>query len=90
MADPIPFSGARARRSVKLHRLDALADEVGSIDTVIQQLAGLHKETGETWSKYDKIERLSGKIDASVERLKDAHAAGLRAGAAAALAASKR
>ncbi|MGY3233362.1 signal peptide peptidase SppA [Bradyrhizobium sp. USDA 4448] len=67
-----------------------LADEVGSIETVIQQLAGLHKETGETWSKYDLTNRLYGEIAATQERLKDAHAAGVRAGAAAALAEIKR
>jgi ClpP class serine protease len=63
-----------------------LADEVGSIETVIQQLAGLHTETGEMWSKYDKTERLYGKFEASRERLRDAHSAGVRAGAATALA----
>lgn len=66
-----------------------LADEVSTMETVMQRLAGLHQETKSTWTKYDKTELLYGKIDASVERLKDAHAAGARAGAAAALARAK-
>jgi len=66
-----------------------LADVVGTVETTIQRLASLHQETDATWTKYDRIERTRGKIDASVERLKDAHAAGVRAGAAAALAAGK-
>ncbi|WFU44113.1 S49 family peptidase [Bradyrhizobium sp. CB82] len=66
-----------------------LADEVGTVETVMQDLAGFHKQAGSTWTKYDLIERTRGKIDASIERLKDAHAAGVRAGAAAALAERK-
>ncbi|RXG92283.1 S49 family peptidase [Bradyrhizobium vignae] len=88
---PAAIKGTEARTYLGAQAVAVgLADEVGSIDTVIQELAGLHKEAGETWSKYDKIERLYGANSASAERLKDAHAAGVRAGAAATLAASKR
>jgi len=66
-----------------------LADEVGTVERVIQRLASLHQETTSSFTKYDRTERLYGEIAATKERLKDAHAAGVRAGAAAALAARK-
>jgi signal peptide peptidase SppA len=64
-----------------------LADELGSMDTAIAGLAKLHTAT--TITKYDKITAMYGKIDADHARLRDAHAAGVRAGMAAAWAGRK-
>jgi capsid assembly protease len=64
-----------------------LADEIGSMDSVTGELAKLHKAV--SVSKYDRIAAVYGKIDADHARLTDAHAAGVRAGMAAALAGSK-
>lgn len=82
--------GTEARTYIGADAVTAgLADEVGTVETAIQGLASLHQQTEATWTKYDKIERLYGKADALQERLKDAHAAGVRVGAATALAARK-
>jgi len=59
-----------------------LADEVATIEGVVAELGKLHPATQ---TKYDLTERLYGKLDATVQRLQDAHAQGVRVGLAAAL-----
>lgn len=63
-----------------------LADEVGSMETTMVQLAKLHATTAESFTKYDRTALVYGKIDAAHERAKDIYAAGHRSGMAAALA----
>jgi signal peptide peptidase SppA len=60
-----------------------LADQVGTIENVIADLAKLHPVTS---TKYDTTARLYGQITADAERIQDVHAAGIRVGLAAALA----
>jgi signal peptide peptidase SppA len=63
-----------------------LADAVGTLEGVIADMASLHPEQKSSFDKYEKTERLYGKTEALHQRLKDTHAAGVRAGMAAALA----
>jgi len=65
-----------------------LADEVGSMDATLRQLAQLHPAT-EQFTKYDHIRAVYGNVDAVHEQIKDAHAAGVRVGMAVALAGRK-
>jgi capsid assembly protease len=60
-----------------------LADKIGTIESVIADLGKLHPVAQ---TKYDLTERLYGKVEANFQRLQDAHARGVRAGMAAALA----
>ena len=61
-----------------------LADEIGTFDSVVGQLAALDPVVRRT--KYDVTEATFGELSANAERLQDAHRAGVRAGLAAATA----
>ncbi|TFW56253.1 S49 family peptidase [Bradyrhizobium sp. MOS001] len=63
-----------------------LVDSVGTIESVISEMAGLHPEAKKKLDKYDRTELLYGKAEAVDQRIQDVHAAGVRAGMAAALA----
>nr|WP_244978788.1 S49 family peptidase [Bradyrhizobium pachyrhizi] len=90
MLSAAAIRGTEARTYLGVDAVGAgLADEIGSMDATIVALARLHPETTKAFDKYAKLEFLYGPIDATRERLKDAHAAGTRAGMAAALAAGR-